>query len=199
MISSIILAAGLSSRFGAPKPLAKLAGETVIERVQKTLVSSSVAEIIIVLGANADDIKPFLLKHTRVKVVYNKDYNLGQTSSFQAGIEAVDPQAEGILLWPVDYPLVKLETINELVRIFIEKKPAVLIPTHQGRKGHPPIFHSRLREEFQRLSVREGINNAAKAHSAESLLLPVPDPGVIQTFNTIEEFEKLKHASFPRD
>src|SRR5438093_2568565 len=93
MTSCILLSAGLSTRFGSAKALAKLGDQTVIECLLKTLVESDLAEIIVVLGAHADKIKPHILNHTKVKVVYNKDYILGQTSSVKAGVEALDPKS----------------------------------------------------------------------------------------------------------
>src|SRR3989338_3666132 len=76
MISCILLSAGLSSRFGSPKALGLLDPSlTVIERVQQMLVSSRLDEIVIVLGFRHTRIKPYVLNHKKIKVVYNKDYN----------------------------------------------------------------------------------------------------------------------------
>ena len=69
MISCILLSAGYSSRFGSPKALAKLNGQTIIEQLQKILVASILDEIIVVLGAFAEDIKSYLLKHKKIKLV----------------------------------------------------------------------------------------------------------------------------------
>src|SRR3990167_701833 len=107
MISCIVLSAGQNSRFGSPKALAKFKGRTVIEHLQIVLIASDLDEIIIVLGAFVNDIKPYLLKHKKIKVVYNKDYNLGQTSSFQTGLKVMDQQSQGVMLLPVDFPLVQ--------------------------------------------------------------------------------------------
>ncbi|VAX34845.1 hypothetical protein MNBD_UNCLBAC01-1087, partial [hydrothermal vent metagenome] len=86
MLSCILLSAGASARFGSPKALAKQPSNNrpIIEKIQKTLLKTKIDEIIIVLGAHAESIKPFLLKHKNIKVVYNKDHNFGQTSSFKA-------------------------------------------------------------------------------------------------------------------
>ena len=189
MITCILLSAGLSSRFGSPKALAKFKGRTVIEHLQKTLLKTQAAEIIVVLGANAQQIQPFILKHTRIRFVYNKDYNLGQTSSFKAGLQNVSSAAEGIMLLPVDYPLIKKETFEELIKYFLEGKLVILVPTHEGRKGHPPLFSSLLKKEFFRLKDSLGINTVIQNHP-ETVLFPVSDHGVIQTFNTKEEWER---------
>ncbi|MBI5150125.1 MAG: nucleotidyltransferase family protein [Candidatus Omnitrophica bacterium] len=192
MVTGILLSAGLSSRFGSPKALAKLGQETVIERLEKLLLSTETAELIIVLGHGAEQIKPVLFKHKKVKIVYNKDYKLGQTSSLKTALAHIALDANGILLLPVDYPLIKQETLQTLIGFFQKRNPLILIPSYHGDKGHPPIFDIRLKKEFLDLDNAVGINTVIHRHAAETCVLPVEDEGVIRSFNTPEEFEKLK-------
>lgn len=192
MISCLLLSAGFSSRFGSPKALALLDRQTLIEHLQELLLTTQLYEIIIVLGHDAEQIKPFLFKHRKIKVVYNKDYKFGQTSSFKCGIKEVVAPATGVLLFPVDYPLIKKETIDALITYFDERKPVALIPSYDDRKGHPPIFNIQLKNEFQNLEDVLGVNTVIHRHIDEVAVLPVDDPGVIKSFNTKEEFEQLK-------
>ncbi len=192
MISCLLLSAGFSSRFGSPKALARLDRQTLIEHLQELLLATQLHEIIIVLGHGAEQIKPFLFKHRKIKVVYNKDYKFGQTSSFECGIKKVVAPTTGVLLFPVDYPLIKKETIDTLITYFDEKKPVALIPSYDDRKGHPPIFNIQLKNEFQNLENVLGVNTVIHRHIDEVAVLPVDDPGVIKSFNTKEEFEQLK-------
>jgi len=192
MISSVILAAGLSSRFGAPKALSKLNEFTVIEHIQNTLVGSETSEIIIVIGAHAEEIKPYILKHKKVKFVYNKDYKLGQTSSFKSALQSISSQSQGVLLLPVDYPVIKFATINRLIEHFLKNPPLVQIPTYDGIKGHPPIFNTTLKQEILDLDNIKGINEIAHRHQEGTILVPVNDMGAICSFNTKTEFIELK-------
>ena len=194
MISAILLSAGLSERFGSPKALTKINETTrVIDAVQRTLLASPINEIIVVLGAFAADIKPFLLKKKRIKSVLNKNYRKGQTSSFQTGLQHISPSAEGILLLPIDYPAIKAETIHILCDQFLNRDSLkIIIPSFKDHKGHPPIFPIHLKEEFLALDSSQGINIVAQRHEKTTTIYPVDDPGVIQTFNTPQEFEQLK-------
>ena len=107
MITCILLSAGSSSRFGSPKALAHIYSNTIIESLQTKLLKTNLNNIIIVLGAYAEKIQPFLLKHKKITVVYNKDYNFGQASSFNCGLKNTDKKTEAIMLLPVDFPLIK--------------------------------------------------------------------------------------------
>lgn len=192
MISCILLSAGYSSRFGSPKALAKLNGETVIERLQRSILDVSILRLIVVLGNKDDDIEPFVLKHKRVKVVYNKDNNFGQTSSFKCGLNNIDPGSKGMLLFPVDHPLIKSATINLIVEEFCKGNSDIIIPAYKGQKGHPPLFSIDLKNEFLELSNDSGLNTIANDHKDKVKILDVDDQGVVMGFNTIEEFEELK-------
>ena len=192
MISCIVLSAGLSSRFGSPKALALINGQTIIEQVQAMLACSNVDEMIIVLGAEFERIKPYILKHKKVKVVYNKDYNLGQTSSFKVGLQSIDKKAKGVMLLPIDFPVIKTETINFLIDEFCSQDPKILIPQYQSRKGHPPIFDVNLKEDFLRLRNDQGLNAVQHQHEKDIVLVETIDSGVTKTFNTKQELDEIK-------
>lgn len=191
MISCVILSAGKSSRFGSPKALARINGETVIEHQQKTLLKTRINEIIIVLGAYAEEIEPFVFNSERINIVFNKNHKSGQTSSFKSGLEKVSSESKGVMLLPVDYPFVRPETFNVLSEKFLEIRPSIIVPVHGNKKGHPPIFSSNLKGEILSLSNSTGLNTLIHKYEEDIFCFPVEDAGVCKTFNTKVEFEKI--------
>ncbi len=191
MVSLILLSGGLSTRFGSPKALASWRGVPLIVHLQNTLLSTNLDEIIVVLGAYADQIKPFLLKHNKIKVVYNKDYKLGQTSSFKAGLQNVLPSKKAVGLLPVDFPLIKTQTLNILVEEFLRRQPLILVPTFEDKKGHPPFFSIALRDEILNLPDDMGLNVILHKHQEHVKTVRVEDQGVLLSFNTVQEFQNL--------
>ena len=190
MITCILLSAGLSERFGSPKALACMGDGKVIEHLQNTLLQSSCDEIVIVLGAHAQQIQPSIFIHSRIRVVYNKDYFFGQTSSLQTGWRQINSSSIGVMFLPVDCPLIKPTTINEIIHHFNKSNPDILIPTYQNKKGHPPIFHQRLASKILDLPMDRGLNSLFTDHPPQTI--EINDPGIIKSFNTPEEFEKIK-------
>jgi len=190
MTSCILLSAGLSERFGSPKALAMIDGNTVIQHAQNTLLQSSCDEIIVVLGAHATKIQPFIFIHSRIRVVYNKDYFFGQTSSIQAGCKALDPKNQGILFLPVDCPLVKATTIDKIIQEFNKDHTDILIPSYQHKKGHPPILGHHLKTKVLGLTPDLGLNSLFGEHPPQTI--EIDDSGIIKSFNTPEEFEAIK-------
>ncbi len=191
MVSCIVLAAGESKRFGSPKPLARIGTKTVIEIIQDKLLSSGLSEIIVVLGHKADCIIPFVNKNRRISYTINSNYVLGQTSSVKAGLIKVNPGSKGIMVLPVDMPAVSPDTIDELIHIFLEKSPLILVPEYQERKGHPPIFSTKLLDELKNLSDIEPLSEILHKHQNSVLKIPVEDRGVAASFNTTEELKEL--------
>ena len=112
MVTCVLLSAGESQRFGSPKALAKTSQKTAIEDLQDTLIASIADDIIVVLGAYAEAIGPHVFNHKKVRIVHNKDYKLGQTSSFQAGLRALKDNASAVLLTPVDCPFIRTSTVD---------------------------------------------------------------------------------------
>ncbi|MCR4338057.1 MAG: nucleotidyltransferase family protein, partial [Candidatus Omnitrophica bacterium] len=193
MFTCILLAAGLSSRFGSSKALVPLdENETLIEHLQDTLIQSVVNHVVVVLGANADLTQPKIRNHPKITFIKNKNYLLGQTSSFQAGLTIAPTNTQGILLLPIDYPFVKVETINTLIKNFQNHHASILIPTYKNHRGHPPIFHSSWRDAFYKLDPSEGINSLIHQNESEVKIFPCSDPGVILTFNSPQEWEKIQ-------
>ncbi len=193
MITCILLAAGLSERFGSPKALACLAPKTtVLQHLLTILLQSACDEIVVVLGANASSIEPTIVIQSRIRVVYNKHYNFGQTSSLQTGWQAVDSASKGIMFLPVDCPLVKASSIDDIIHSFKNNSPDVLIPSYKNKKGHPPIFHQRLTPSVLNIPTSQGINSLFTQYPVQTIA--INDPGIVQSFNTLEEFESIKAA-----
>jgi len=189
MFTCILLSAGLSERFGSPKALANISGSTAISLVQNALLKSTCDKIIVVLGAHREQIEPSIFIHSRIRVVYNKHYNFGQTSSVQAGLREADLSSQGIMFWPVDCPFIKSETIDHLIEHFKNKETDILIPTYQNKKGHPPLFHPRLNKKILGLEMTQGLNSLFTEHPPETV--EINDPGITKSFNSIQELKRI--------
>jgi CTP:molybdopterin cytidylyltransferase MocA len=195
MISCIVLAAGLSSRFGASKPLAQIGTRTLIETIQEKLLLTKLDEIVIVLGHQADTIIPLISKNHRVTTAINANYFLGQTSSFKCGLAKINPNTQGIMLLPVDMPVLQPDTIDELIDVFLKKSCLILIPTYQDRKGHPPIFSVTIKKELENLKNDEPLSHIIHQHEPDITKFPVADEGVVLSFNTPAELQEILRRS----
>jgi len=140
---AVILAAGEGRRMGGPKALLKIGDSTFLARAAGLLARPGVAARIAVLGHEADRVEAEAGLPEGTVIVRNPHYREGMLSSVLAGLEAAEALgAEGLLLHPVDHPLVEPLTVDRVLRA-LEGGAIIAVPTHGARRGHPGGFARR--------------------------------------------------------
>ena len=139
MISVILLAAGKSKRLGTPKQLLPFKESTVLEETIKNLTASSLDELIVVSGYQAEEIAG-KIKDRQIKVAVNPDFQTGIGSSIRSGLAKVSEKSDAVMIVLGDQPLIDKDIINPLVREFTMTERGILVPYYRGVKGHPVIF-----------------------------------------------------------
>ena len=100
----VVLAAGAGTRFGGPKALARTPdGEPWIARAVTTLTESGCREVVVVLGARADEARPLVPETATVVVA--ADWAEGLSASLRAALRSLDGTAtDRAVVIPVDTP-----------------------------------------------------------------------------------------------
>jgi len=187
-ISGLILGAGASQRFGPPKQLQPYRGTTmlgwVVDQAQR---ATTLAEVVVVLGRAADEVRA-QVDFGAARVVENPVFGEGCSSSYRAGIGAINPESSAIMIILGDRPQVTPEIIDRLGAEWHDAPIALC--SYQGRKGHPMIF---ARSLFTELVDLHGDKAAWKLVDANAPLvqevefdIPYPDD-----INTPEDFARL--------
>ena len=190
-ISAILTAAGESARMGRPKALLPWRGVTLLEHQIRTLTDAGTAEVVVVLGHQADAVAPYV-QGQGVRWVTNPDYRLGKTTSIKAGLQAIAPDAAGILLLAVDQPRTQ-EIIARVIGAHVEADAFITSPRFQGRGGHPLVFSLTLKDELERISEdKQGIREVLQAHRGQVTEVEFDDPMVRLDINTRQEYEEAK-------
>lgn len=183
MLAAAILAAGESRRMGEPKALLPYQGLTFVEHLLEATRHPGISVTRIVLGANAEEIRAKLNVDASM-IVVNPDWPKGQLSSLQAAIRSLPPQmTEGLLLCPVDHPLISAQLIAELIKAFDATGKAIVLPTHLGRRGHPVIFRASLYDELLRAPMEVGARHVVWDHAKDVQEVPTQEEGVLLNLN----------------
>jgi len=102
---------------------------------------------LVVLGCDAERVRRAVPR--AAQVVLNRGWRRGQISSLRRALKQI-PVDAAFLIYPIDHPLLKRETIQQLVRAFRtrEKTQEIAIPRHGRLYGHPAIVSGKLWAEF---------------------------------------------------
>ena len=149
-ISAILLAAGESKRMGQPKQLMPFGEITILAQAVDNLLNSTVSETIVVLGHRAEEVMNVITSKP-VKIAINPDYQQGMSTSIIAGLDLVDSGTQAVMLVLGDQPLTNSQIINRLIDEFYNHDKGIVIPTYQGRRGHPTIFAIKYKEKLLEL------------------------------------------------
>jgi molybdenum cofactor cytidylyltransferase len=193
-VSGLILGAGASERLGQPKQLLPFGGTTLLGWVvTQAERASALNELIVVLGRASDEIRQ-RVGFGSAKVVENPVFGEGCASSYRAGIGALDPQSEAIMIILGDQPGIKPDVLDRVAEEWRQGQSQIALCSYHGRKGHPMIFAKPL---FDQLVGLHGDKAAWKLVDANPDLvqeiefdLPFPED-----INTWDDFERLAGAS----
>jgi molybdenum cofactor cytidylyltransferase len=189
-ISAIILAAGYSSRMGDFKPLLKYGPRTVLERSVRLFRQAGVDDVVVVVGYRRDDLIP-LLRQWNARWAINERFDDGMFSSIRTGIDALEPSKKAFFLLPVDVPLVRLTTIRDLIDVFARSRPHVSYPCFLGKRGHPPLISTELREGILNWHGNGGLRSFLNTEPLRSVEVEVADEHVVLNANTLEHYRAL--------
>ena len=196
MLAAVILSAGASSRMGRPKALLPYREGTFLQHLLDVTRHPRIGLQRVVLGAGAEVIRS-LAKLDPSLVVLNSEWEKGQLSSICAGIRSLEgTPTDGIVLCPVDHPLVSARVVHDLVDRFYAEGKAIVVPTYEGRRGHPAIFSSRLYPELLAAPEDKGARAVVWAHAADVLEMSTDEEGVVLNLN---DPQMLHHLSEHRD
>ncbi len=197
-VVAVVLAAGASTRMGAPKALLPWQGQPLASYVVSELLRIPPAparhgpgvsmlrleRIVVVVGHRAEEVVASVTGDERVTIVVNRDWEAGKSGSVVAGLSGV-PEGRHTLITGVDQPrpasVIQTVVANHLDGAGRNDGRLVTIAGALGRRGHPTIFSPLLRDDLF------GINEATLGLRAVILR----HEAAVHTFDTGDEMALL--------
>jgi molybdenum cofactor cytidylyltransferase len=193
MTPGVILAAGRSSRFGRSKALLPVepSGPTFVARLIAVFRAASVEDVVVV-GREGDVRLEAASLAAGARFLANVDPDRGQLSSLVTAIDALDrPDVRGVIVMPVDIPMIEPGTIATVRDRFVAGRSPIARATFRGRHGHPVVFGSAVFDELRRADPAAGAKAVVHAHAAEVLNVEVNDAAVLRDVDTLPEYREL--------
>lgn len=187
---AIVPAAGSAERFGGKKLLTLIDGIPLLDRTIASLLDGGVGQVIVVVGPEAEeltrDVNAF--SDPRVWPVVNADPSRGMFSSLQAGMS--EAEGDALVVLPGDMPFVASSTVQLLLDRFA-LLPAIVSPTYKGKRGHPVILPSALRDEVRAADPVSNLHEILKRHPNDRVDVPVEDRGVVRDVDRPADLEEV--------
>ena len=188
-ISAILLAAGESKRMGTNKLSLPWGRKTVLEHCLRVLLSSKVGEVLVVLNKQSRNLGQ-RLEGPQVKLVHNPQFRKGMSTSIRKGIQTIGRKSRAVLIALGDHPLLNVNTVNALIRAYVEKKGTIIVPVFRGKRGHPVLFDRRYEKELLRLKKDVGARALLERHKKEVYEFHSRSEGVVADIDTWGEYRK---------
>ncbi len=186
----MILAAGAGERLGgAAKALLVSNGRTYLERITTTARAVGVVDAVVVVGPPFGAVVSDHARALGLRVVVNPEPARGMASSVALGFAAIaEGEADAAWLWPVDIPVVAVETLRALVASLGDHDVAQ--PRCEGRGGHPPLI---ARAVWSRLAACTNLAGGARTviQASNVTAVVVGDAGVLRDVDTRADAEAL--------
>jgi len=208
-IGALVLAAGQSKRFGGDKRQATLPnGKLVIQQTLEK-VTAVFDDVLVVLRAEDAELHERLKVLFPDLAFHNApDSELGMGNSLASGIRQISDW-DGVFVFLGDMPFVEVETLKSLVptgtavgnpntlvptgaaeggeaegslrsQSSVNMRPKIIVPSYEGKPGHPVGFSSDFFEELKGISGDRGARAVIQRHEDRIVVLDVGDPGVLQ-------------------
>ncbi|OQX87739.1 hypothetical protein B6D60_03250 [candidate division KSB1 bacterium 4484_87] len=183
-LSCLILAAGFGSRLKniGVKPLLPCREKAFLQIVVENALQADLFPIVSITNqSNQAAIKKLNLP---TEILLNEKPEQGMFSSIRIGVQYLHKISSGILIAPVDYPLVKSATYQALAREFKDNPNSIIIPSLEKKSGHPVIIPEWLFSEILQKKPASTLREIVSENRKRIRYAEVSDAGILLNINS---------------
>lgn len=186
--AGIVLAAGASKRFGEPKQLLQWKGETLVHHAARVALEASLDPVIVVCGSDFHLVQNAVMD-LPVQIVYNPNWQAGQSTSIQAGLKALPAHVGAAIFLLADQPYVSPPVLRLLVDDHSHTLANIIGPLVDGQRTNPVLFDKRT--FWALLELQGDIGGRALFDRYPPRWLPWHDHRLRIDIDTPEAYQKL--------
>ena len=190
-VAGIVLAAGMSTRFGDTKQVLPWQDTNIVAHSVRTALDAGLFPIIVVLGYEAEAVEK-ALAGMPVRRVFNPEFKAGQSSSIRRGLDALPPGTGAALFILADQPLVTAATMRKIVEAHRRTFAKACVPECEGERGNPVLFDKALFGELRDLRGDTGGRVLLEKYRDSVVRVPA-NKEVLLDIDTPEDYEGLKN------
>jgi molybdenum cofactor cytidylyltransferase len=187
VIGGLVLAAGAGTRFGGAKQLADLEGVPLLEHAVRAIAATPVEQLVVVLGAEADEIQAHVDLHGAEVVVCSR-WDEGQSASLACGLANLS-DCDAVVITLGDQPRLSPDAIRRVIAARRRGVDAVRA-TYGGEPGHPVLLERRLFGRMRDVTGDHGARNLLLSVSTREV--PCDDLGGGEDVDTPAQLDALR-------
>jgi len=197
-VAAVVVAAGLSTRMGAPKQLLPWGESTVIETVVERLSLAGAEPIVVVSGHHGAEVAA-CLEGSGATVVSNPDFGrVEMLRSVQVGLRALEQSGcAGALVALGDQPHVPVADHRAVVDEAKAHPDAIVIPSFDMRRGHPLYLPATLWDEVLALGDEDTLRRVLNEHGDRIVYVVMETPDVLRDIDTPGDYVALRPPGAP--
>ena len=191
-VAGVLLAAGQGSRFGRPKALVELDGQTLAERGIGMLRAGGADPVLIVTGAAEVELSP----DHRARTVYNDQWRTGMGSSLRAALRALTDPDVGLevgaaVVALADQPLVGPEAVTRLIAAY-RGGATVAVAVYEGKPRNPVLLaREHWPEVIETATGDQGARAFLRTHPDLATLVECGDTGRPDDIDTPADLDRI--------
>ena len=182
----ILLAAGFSRRFGISDKLLQALpdGKLIALASAKSLIEAIPFSIAVVRPENKA--LALSLQDAGLKVFFCSEQQTEMADSLSAAINfsaSFSESSDGFVIALADMPYINSHTTSA-VASKLSEGASIVVPTYQGKRGHPVGFSAKFRADLESLHGDEGARSILKRYPEEIVFLECDDSGILADIDT---------------
>jgi molybdenum cofactor cytidylyltransferase len=192
-VAAIVLAAGGSSRMGQAKQLLPLGGQPMVRCAVEAVCSAGLAQVVVVVGAHAGAVAG-ALTGLPVDIVVNPAWAEGMSTSVRAGLNALRPEAQAVVMVLADQPALTPDLVEALLVRYWATGAPIVAPFYRGQRGNPVLFDRSLFPELLAVEGDRGGRALFDRYAQQVERLEVDDPAVVTDIDTHQDYETIRKS-----
>ena len=187
-IGCVIMASGLSERYGRNKLLEKLGGREVILHTAGNLAEAGFSPVTV---TRSTEVKALMDREGIACVLHDGPK---KSDTIHAGIEHTTPETAGYLFMPGDQPLVCPESLKKMAEQFLRSPDRAVRLSFEGAPGSPVLFPAFCREKLMAYTGDRGWIEVLKAERIPCDSVEAEAAWELWDVDTPESMEKVRKA-----
>ncbi len=190
----LLLAAGSSSRMrGRDKLMEIVESQPLLRRTLERAIGTGLPVMVTLPGP--DHPRARSIGNDGADLVYVPDAAEGMSASIRRGVDALPPEAGGVMILPADLPDLNSKDLLRMASTWVKAPDMILRATSvEGQPGHPVIFPSAYFRDLAEVTGDCGARMVLSDHARRVRHLPLAGTRAITDLDTPEAWEAWRAA-----